>query len=233
MENQPERPAHTQRATVIVARLKLAAAAIAVSTLCTSPAAAAGHPVAFRPARAPEPNSSAAPAATVSDAASAPVTGRASVQLVRFLDEVSETDRARFGAVHDVRLRLEAGFIVLVRRGGDFAAVLPIETREPAVPSAPDSLQYFWYLERGPMLWVVPRGRDKGVRTVADGGDIKFNSFTLRWGKGGDRGWIYFPDVPENRGVRFSVVSGNSVDKVDPRSTRYWVELGADGAGGF
>jgi hypothetical protein len=53
-------------------------------------------------------------------------TGKASVQLVRFLDEVSETDRARFGPLHDVRLRLERGFVVLVRRGGDFGAILPI-----------------------------------------------------------------------------------------------------------
>jgi hypothetical protein len=156
-------------------------------------------------------------------------TGHASVQLVRFLEEVSATDRARFGPLHDIRLRLEPGVVVLVRREGDFAAILPIETRE----GTPDSLQYFWYLERAPFLWIIPRGRDKGVRTVADGGDIKFNTFTLRWGKGGERGWIYFPDVPENKGVRVSVVSGRSVDTVDPRSTRYWVELGADGAGGF
>ncbi len=155
--------------------------------------------------------------------------GHASVQLVRFLDEVSETDRARFGPLHDIRLRLEPGFVVLVRREGDFAAILPIETRE----GARDSLQYFWYLERAPLLWIIPRGRDRGVRTVTDGGDIRFDSFTLRWGKGGDRGWLYFPDIPENRGVRVSVVSGTSVDRVDPRETRYWVELGATGAGGF
>lgn len=156
-------------------------------------------------------------------------TGHASVHLVRFLDEVSETDRARFGPLHDIRLRLEPGFVVLVRREGDFAAILPIETRE----GSPDSLQYFWYLERGPLLWIIPRGRDRGVRTVADAGDIRFDSFTLRWGKGGDRGWLYFPDLPENRGVRVSVVSGTSVDRIDPRDTRYWVELGATGAGGF
>jgi hypothetical protein len=178
-------------------------------------------------------------AATVSFAAETPTetdrgaaTGHASVQLVRFLDEVSATDRARFGPLHDIRLRLQPGYVVLVRREGDFAAILPIETRAGGT-GAPDSLQYFWYLERGPLLWLIPRGRDKGVRTVADGGDIQFNAFTLRWGKGGERGWLYFPDVPENKGVRVSVVSGRSVDRVDPRSTRYWVELGADGAGGF
>lgn len=162
-------------------------------------------------------------------ARSATTTGRASVQLVRFLDEVSETHRARFGPLHDIRLRLETGYVVLVRREGDFAAILPIETRD----GSPDSLQYFWYLERGPLFWVIPRGRDRGVRTAADGGEIRFDSFTLRWGKGGDRGWLYFPDIPENRGVRVSVVSGNSVDRVDPRETRYWVELGATGVGGF
>ncbi|HEU4723700.1 MAG TPA: hypothetical protein VFU59_00240 [Candidatus Eisenbacteria bacterium] len=170
-----------------------------------------------------------APAATPAETNAGPATGRANVQLVRFLDEVSETDRARFGPLHDIRLRLETGYVVLVRREGDFAAILPIATQE----GSPDSLQYFWYLERGPLLWFIPRGRDRGVRTVADGGDIRFDSFTLRWGKGGDRGWFYFPDIPENRGVRVSVVSGNSVDRVDPRSTRYWVELGATGVGGF
>jgi hypothetical protein len=163
------------------------------------------------------------------DLAAGPATGRASVQLVRFLDEVSETERARFGPVHDIRLRLETGYVLLVRREGDFAAILPIETRD----GSPDSLQYFWYLERGPFLWLIPRGHERGVRTVADGGDIRFDSFTLRWGKGGERGWIYFPDIPENHGVRVSVISGNSVDRVDPRSTRYWVELGSTGAGGF
>jgi hypothetical protein len=159
------------------------------------------------------------------------VSGRASVHLVRFLDEVSETDRARWGPLHDVRLRLEHGFVVLVRRGGDFAALLPIEAR----PGSPDSLQYFWYLERSPFLWVIPRGSDRGVHIVPDGGEIHVNEFVLRWGRGGDLGWIYFPDVPENRGVSFSVVSGGSVDKVDPRGTRYWVELGdgSPGGGGF
>jgi hypothetical protein len=160
---------------------------------------------------------------------SGPATGRASVQLVRFLDEVSETERARFGPLHDIRLRLEPGYVVLVRRESDFAAILPIVTHD----GTPDSLQYFWYLERGPMLWFIPGGRDRGVRTVADGGDIRFDSFTIRWGKGGERGWFYFPDIPENRGVRVSVVSGNSVDRVDPRGTRYWVELGSTGVGGF
>jgi hypothetical protein len=137
--------------------------------------------------------------------------------------------RARFGALHDIRLRLQPGFVLLVRRENDFAAVLPIETRE----GAPDSLQYFWYLERGPFLWVVPGKRDRGVRTVADGGTIRFDAFTLLWGKGGESGWIYFPDLPENRGVRVSVISGTSVDQVDPRETRYWVELGSTGLGGF
>jgi hypothetical protein len=171
----------------------------------------------------------ATPAPSAEPAATGPATGRANVQLVRFLDEVSETDRARFGALHDIRLRLQPGFVLLVRRENDFAAVLPIETRE----GAPDSLQYFWYLERGPFLWVIPGKRDRGVRTVADGGDIRFDAFTLRWGKGGDSGWIYFPDIPENRGVRVSVISGTSVDRVDPRETRYWVELGSTGLGGF
>jgi hypothetical protein len=46
-------------------------------------------------------------------------------------------------------------------------------------------------------------------------------------------GWIYFPDDSENTGLKFSVVSGRSVDQADPRDTRYWVELGASGASGF
>lgn len=155
-------------------------------------------------------------------------TGHVDVHLVRFLDEVSETDRARLGPLHDIRLRLEEGFVVLVRRGGDFAAILPIESRS----GAPDSLQYFWYLERAPFLWVLPGGRERGIQVVADGGDVRFNGFVLRWLRGGRFGWIYFPDIPENRGVSFSVVSGRSVDKVDPRDTRYWVELGAPGGSG-
>jgi hypothetical protein len=157
------------------------------------------------------------------------VTGKASVQLVRFLDEVSDADRARFGPLHDVRLRLERGYVVLVRRGGDVASILPIEVR----PGQPDSLQYFWYLERAPFLWVIPGGRDRGVRVVPDGGEVRFDQFVLRWGRSGDWGWIYFPDVPENRGVTFSVVSGRSVGTVDPRDTRYWIELGGTSGGGF
>jgi hypothetical protein len=80
---------------------------------------------------------------------------------------------------------------------------------------------------------VIPGGRDRGVRMVADGGEVRIAEFLFRWGRGDDLGWIYFPDVPENRRVAFSVVSGRSVDRVDPRDTRYWVELGGGAGGGF
>jgi len=163
----------------------------------------------------------------VPDSAQA-ATGRASVRLVRLLDEVSDSTVGG-GRVHDVRLRLESGNVVLLRHAGDFITLLPIERREGTI----DSLQYFYYVERGPFLWVLPGQRQKGVRTVGDGGEIQFNGVRLLWRKGPGEGWIYFPLVPANEGLKFSVVSGRSVDQVDPRDTKYWVELGAPGASGF
>jgi len=155
--------------------------------------------------------------------------GSASVRLVRLLDEVPDSIPGRPGKVHWIRLHLIAGNVLLLRRGGDFIAILPIERRVGAV----DSLQYFYYLEGGPLLWLFPGAREKAVRTVADGGDIRFSGTRLLWRVGPDEGWIYFPDVPGNAGLKFSVVSGRSVDQVDPRETKYWVELGTPGASGF
>jgi len=162
-------------------------------------------------------------------------TGRADVRLVRLLDEVPEAERTRMGPVHDVRVRLTDGNVLVLKKGGDFAAILPIERGA----SGPESLKYFYYLEHSPLLWVIPGSRDKGIRTVADGGEISFNSFRLLWGSDPSdssakhAGWVYFPDVAENRALKFSVVSGRSVDEADPKDTKYWVELGATGKPGF
>jgi hypothetical protein len=157
-------------------------------------------------------------------------TGRADVRLVRLLDEVPDAERARLGPVHDVRVRLVSGNVLVLKKGGDFAAILPIERGT----SGPESLKYFYYLEHPSIFWVIPGSRDKGIRTVADGGAVSFNSFSLIWrGESKDVGWIYFPDIAENAALKFSVVSGQSVDDADPKDTKYWVELGAAGKSGF
>jgi len=63
---------------------------------------------------------------------------------------------------------------------------------------------------------------------------MTIDTFRLRWRPGpGEFGWIYFPDDEANRNVRFSVVSGRTVDDADPMDTKYWVELGPPGPGGF
>lgn len=170
-----------------------------------------------------------APAFRPDPAGAQSATGRASVRLVQLLDEVPEADQARLGQVHDIRVRLVSGNVLLLRHGGDFIALLPIERRAGSV----DSLQYFYYREGEPFLWLIPGAREKAVRTVADGGEIRFPSARLLWGTGPGAGWIYFPDIQGNQGLKFSVVSGRSVDRVDPRETKYWVELGTPGASGF
>ena len=169
----------------------------------------------------------AASAAPASPAAAA--VGRASVRLAALLDDVPDSIPGRPGRVHGIRLHMMAGNVLLLRRGGDFIAILPIERREGAV----DSLQYFYYLEGGPMLWLFPGTKERAVRTVADGGEIRLQATRLVWRDGPDEGWIYFPAIPGNDGLKFSVVSGRSVDLVDPRDTKYWVELGTSGASGF
>jgi hypothetical protein len=161
------------------------------------------------------------------DAAAA--TGSATVRLVSLLDEIPDSLPPGMGRVHDIRLGLTSGNVLLLRHHDDFVALLPIER----IGDGEDSLQYFYFREGAPLFWVLSRPREKGIRTVADGGQIRFNTSHLIWKKGPGFGWIYFPDDSENTGLKFSVVSGKSVDQADPRDTRYWVELGASGASGF
>jgi len=159
-------------------------------------------------------------------------TGHADVRLVRLLDEVPESEHATLGPVKDIRLRLEPGNVVVFKQGGEFAAIFPLDR----VTAASDSLRYFYYLERPGSFWIFPGAKEKGIRTVADGGTIQVNSFRLLWrsGAGADRadGWFYFPDASENEGLAFSVVSGRTVGRADPKETKYWIELGAPGATG-
>jgi len=138
--------------------------------------------------------------------------------------------RARREPVHDLRVRLVHGNVLVFRKGGEFAALLPIDQ----IPGSPDSLRYFYYVEKPSLFWIFAGARTKGIRTVAAGDSMQFNSFRLLWGHEGEGlGWIYFPDVRENQHLRFSVVSGQSVDEVDPKYTKYWVELGAESEAGF
>ncbi len=155
---------------------------------------------------------------------------RAHVRLVRLLEEVPDSERAALGSVHDLRLRLEPGNILLLRRGGEFAAMMPIEV----VAEGKDSLRYFYYLQHSPFLWLFPGQKDKGIGTTGNGGMIHISTFDLTWRSGRDRlGWIYFPNDSSNRSVRFSVVSGRTVDEADPMDTKYWIELGSSEASGF
>jgi len=163
----------------------------------------------------------------------AAATGKADVRLVRLLSDVPDTTQGA-DSLHNVRVRLVAGNVLVFRKGGEFAAFLPIDEidGEPGSGS-PDSLRYFYYLEKPPFLWVVPGSRSKGIHTVANEGTLSFNTFRLLWRRGGALGWIYFPEVAANEHLRFSVVSGQTVDQADPKDTEYWVELGADDRGGF
>ncbi len=165
-------------------------------------------------------------------AAAAPgaATGSADVRLVRLLSDIPDSLRLGTERLHDLRVRLVEGNVLVFRKGGEFAALLPIEQ----IAGSPDSLRYFYYVEKPAFLWVFAGARTKGILTVPDGGTLQFNSFRLRWGRGDDGpGWIYFPDDPVNDRVRFSVVSGQSVDQADPKDTKYWVELGAELKAGF
>jgi hypothetical protein len=155
---------------------------------------------------------------------------RARVRLVRLLEEVPDSERTALGGVHDLRLRLEPGNILLLRRGGESAAMLPIEVSA----DGKDSLRYFYYLEHANFLWVFPGQRDKGIGTVGNGGSIHINAFDLKWRARKDAlGWIYFAEDPSSQRVRFSVVSGRTVDEADPMDTKYWIELGPAEASGF
>jgi hypothetical protein len=93
---------------------------------------------------------------------------RARVRLVQLLEEVPDSERAALGRVHDLRLRLEPGNILLLRRGGESAAMLPIEV----MADGKDSLRYFYYVEHSNFLWVFPGQRDKGIGTVGNGESI-------------------------------------------------------------
>jgi hypothetical protein len=158
------------------------------------------------------------------------IESRARVRLVRLLAEVPDSERAALGRVHDLRLRLEPGNILLLRRGGESAAMLPIEV----LTDGRDSLRYFYYVEHSNFLWVFPGQRGKGIGTAGNGGTIHIDSFDLKWRARKDAlGWIYFSDDSSNQKVRFSVVSGRTVDEADPMDTKYWIELGPAEASGF
>jgi len=157
-------------------------------------------------------------------------TGSADVRLVRLLSDLPESMRHGPEKLHGLRVRLLRGNVLVFRKGGEFAALLPIER----IAGAADSLRYFYYVEGPSFLWVFAGSRSKGILTVPDGGPLQFNSFRLLWGRSDEGlGWIYFPDDPVNDRMRFSVVSGQSVDLADPKDTKYWVELGADVKAGF
>src|SRR5688572_10294169 len=172
-----------------------------------------------------------APSAQTSPAPSNPATGRASVRLIRLLSEVPDSVQDRSGPLHDIRVQLLSGNVMVFRREGEFSALLPIDRIEGRV----DSLRYFYYVEKPTQFWIFAGERTRGILTVPEGGKLEFDTFRLVWGGGGGggHGHIYFPEVPENQGLRFSVVSGQSVDRADPKETKYWVELGAGERAGF
>jgi hypothetical protein len=148
----------------------------------------------------------------------------------RCAPDIPDSIRDRTGPIHDLRVRLVLGNVLVFRKGGEFAALLPIDR----VPGSPDSLRYFYYVEKPSLFWIFAGARTKGIRTVAAGDSMQFNSFRLIWGRDGEGlGWIYFPDTRVNQHLRFSVVSGQSVDEADPKDTKYWVELGAESEAGF
>lgn len=170
------------------------------------------------------------PQAPAQAAPAGPATGQIGIRLVRLLSEVPEEVAKRSGPLHDLRVELVPGNVLVFRKGSEFAALLPIEK----IQGSADSLRYFYYVEKSPMFWFIGGERLKGIRAVADGSPFQFDTFRLVWGNGGEQaGWIYFPDTVENQGLRFSVVSGQSVDQADPKETKYWVELGSEGKAGF
>jgi hypothetical protein len=166
-------------------------------------------------------------------AGSPPSTGHASVRLVRLLSEVPDELETKTGPLHDVRVQLVGGNVMVFRKGGEFAALLPIER----VAGSADSLRYFYYVEKPTVFWLFAGERTRGILTAPAGGNMNFGSFRLVWGDGGGDGdglgYVYFPETTENVGLRFSVVSGQSVDTADPKETKYWVELGAGEKAGF
>ncbi len=171
---------------------------------------------------------STGPSAAVAAPGSA--TGSADVRLVRLLSDLPDSMLGLAEPLHDLRVRLVDGNVVVFKKGGEFAALLPIERIE----GASDSLRYFYYVEKAAFFWIFAGARSQGILTVGDGGVLQFNAFRLRWGRGGDGlGWIYFPDSTVNERLRFSVVSGQSVADADPKDTKYWIELGSEPKAGF
>lgn len=170
------------------------------------------------------------PSAQTSPPPANPSTGRASVRLIRLLSEVPDSVQGHSGRLHDIRVQLLRGNVMVFRREGEFSALLPIERIEGRV----DSLRYFYYVEKPTQFWIFAGERTRGILTIPEGGTLGFDTFRLVWGGDGEGfGYVYFPEIPENVGLRFSVVSGQSVDRADPKDTKYWVELGAGERAGF
>ena len=155
--------------------------------------------------------------------------GRATVRLVRLLSEVPDSERTVPEPVHDLRLRLLPGNIVLLRHGGVSAALMPIErTGGPT-----DSLRYVYYIEHARLFWLFPGATAKGTAVVANGTALQLETFRLFWRGDGALGWLYFPSSEETQNLKMSVVSGRTVDRADPMDTRYWIELGSPDRPGF
>ena len=155
--------------------------------------------------------------------------GRATVRLVRLLSEVPDSERTVPEPMHDLRLRLLPGNIVLLRRGGVSAALMPIER----LGGAGDSLRYVYYVEHPRLFWLFPGATAKGSAVIASGAALQFESFRLFWRGDGALGWLYFPSSEETQNLKMSVVSGRTVDRANPMDTRYWIELGSPEGPGF
>jgi hypothetical protein len=155
--------------------------------------------------------------------------GEVSVRFIRLLAEVPDSERTGPERLHDVKLRLLPGNIVLLRHGGTAAALMPIER----TGGSPDSLRYVYYIERPNLFWIIPGARVKGSATVAQNGLVALDEFRLYWRGDHALGWLYFPVSEEERNLKFSVVSGRTVDRADPMGTKYWVELGSPERPGF
>lgn len=155
--------------------------------------------------------------------------GEVSARLIRLVAEVPDSERTRPEPMHDIKLRLLTGNIVLLRHGGTAAALMPIER----TGGSPDSLRYVYYVEHPNFLWIIPGAREKGTGAVRQGGLLAFDQFRLYWRADHALGWLYFPVSEEEQNLKFSVVSGRLVDRVNPMDTKYWVELGAPDRPGF
>lgn len=155
--------------------------------------------------------------------------GRVTVRLVRLLSEVPDSERTVPEPVHDLRLRLMPGNIVLLRRGGTCAALMPIERGSGPL----DSLRYVYYVEHPRLFWLLPGATSKGTAVVASGTAFQFDAFRLLWRGDGALGWLCFPASAETQSLKFSVVSGRTVDRANPMDTKYWVELGSPERAGF